>query len=96
MSDGGNGANGNGFRQWMPLWLFLAAQTAGGIWWAATINAKLDKAMEKAIEVDGAQDLLRLQFQTLDKAFAVFEAKGGVIVIDGDPQKRGRSALTRP
>ena len=71
----------NGFRQWLPLWLFLAAQTSAGIWWAATMNAKIDTALSRANEVD----VLGLQFQKLDKEFAVFRAttqKGGGHISD--------------
>ena len=30
--------NGNGLRKYLALWIFLAAQFGGGIWWLATIN----------------------------------------------------------
>ena len=28
----------NGLRRYMALWIFLAAQTAGSIWWMATLT----------------------------------------------------------
>lgn len=33
---------GNGLRKYMALWIFLAAQLGGGIWWLATLTNKID------------------------------------------------------
>lgn len=31
----------NGLRRYMALWIFLALQTGGSIWWMATLTAEV-------------------------------------------------------
>lgn len=37
---------GNGLRKYMALWIFLAAQFTGFVWWGATLTSRLD-SMQK-------------------------------------------------
>ena len=36
----------NGLRRYMALWIFLAAQTAGSIWWMATLTNEVENMHE--------------------------------------------------
>jgi hypothetical protein len=73
--------NGNTFRAWLPLYFFLAAQAGAGIWWMATISADVRSIIREQSRQDARQEVLSLQFQKLDKEFAVFVAQGGRIMV---------------
>lgn len=78
----GNGNGGAAFRAWLPLYFFLAVQAGTGIWWMATISADVRSINREQARLDQRQEVLSLQFQKLDKEFAVFVAKGGSITIE--------------
>lgn len=69
--------NGNHFRLWLPLWMFLAIQAGTGIWWMATVSADV-RALSRAVDqLYERQEVLSLQHQRLDREFARFEARYG-------------------
>lgn len=94
MAENGNG-NGNGsLRGWLPVMLFLAAQTIAGIWWAATVSSNVQSLVREQDRQETKQEVFDLKLQVIDREFAVFKATGGVIVVE--PQKGGRITSARP
>lgn len=67
--------NGSSFRYWLPLWLFMAAQLGGGIWWMATVSADVRALTREVGKLEIKHDVLDLKQQRMERDFVRFETR---------------------
>lgn len=81
MANGNGYTNGNGyaalFRQLLPLWIFLAAQAAASIWWAATVSSDLRALRQendrRLGQMENRTDVFDARMDLMDRRMAVFD-----------------------